>query len=201
MITWATRIDVFKKAYAKYPASWPTLVQEQDRDVIYATWVLGQDYRNKTQLYGAYPPDYVKRITTLFPDRQSTLHCFSGVLPEGEDYWRLDLVNRTGDTADKGFVQGSVYDVASIFKRIEFDLIVADPPYSEADAVKYDTPMVKRIEAMAALAKVTMKGGHLVWLDQTWPIHSKEQWVTVGRITVIRSTNHRVRLASIFQRV
>lgn len=201
MITMGARVEHFKKVYEKYPASQPHLVQEQGRDVIYATWVLGQDYRNKTQLYGAYPPDYVNRVNALFPDRQSTLHCFSGVLPASEEYWRLDLVNRTGDGEDQGFKEGTVYEAVNIFGRRAFDLIVADPPYTELDAERYETPMVHRKNALNALAETTEIGGHLVWLDIVWPMHRKEIWVTVGRITVIRSTNHRVRLATIFERV
>jgi hypothetical protein len=39
-----------------------------------------------------------------------------------------------------------------------------------------------------------------VWLDQVWPMHRKDEWRTVGRILLQRSTNHRVRLVSIFER-
>ncbi|MND07635.1 hypothetical protein D3C83_297470 [compost metagenome] len=53
---------------------------------------------------------------------------------------------------------------------------------------------------MAAIARVTIVGGHLVWLDTTWPMHRKAEWRTVGRITIVRSTNHRVRMISIFER-
>lgn len=48
--------------------------------------------------------------------------------------------------------------------------------------------------------KVTKPGGHLVWLDVCWPMHRKVEWVTVGRIAIVRSTNHRVRMATIFER-
>lgn len=41
----------------------------------------------------------------------------------------------------------------------------------------------------------------LVWLDVVWPMFRKSEWRTVGRITVIRSTNHRARIATIFERV
>lgn len=193
------RVDHFKKVYRKFPASHPWLVREQDRDVIYAIWVLGQDYRNKTRLYGAYPPDYVKRIEALFPDAESTLHAFSGSLPSG-NYHRIDLIDRVS-AYDGKFTSGDVCDAFDLYGPNAFDLIVADPPYSDDDAVKYETPMVNRLKAMAALATVIVRGGHLVWLDTMWPIHSKESWVTVGRIPVIRSTNHRVRLCSIFERV
>lgn len=58
-----------------------------------------------------------------------------------------------------------------------------------------------RGKATRALAEVVPVGGYMAWLDTVWPMHSKACWVTVGRITVIRSTNHRVRLCSIFERV
>lgn len=193
------RALAYQFAYRKYPASWPYPVTEQGRDVLYAIWVLGQDYRNKTTLYGAYPPDYVNRVNALFPDKTNVLHCFSGSLPSG-DYHRLDLIDRTED-GDGQFTTGSVYDVFSLYGPETFDLIVADPPYSDEDALKYKTEMINRLRAMAALATVVTQGGHLVWLDTVWPIHSKETWVTVGRIPIIRSTNHRVRLCSIFERV
>lgn len=199
MLTFIDRVDHYKKIYRKYPASYPWLVREQDRDVLYAIWVMGQDYRNKTKLYGAYPPDYVNRINALFPEKRNVLHAFSGSLPPG-DYHRVDLIDRV-DVQDPLFVQGDVCDVFQFYGRRSFDLIVADPPYSDDDATKYDTPMVNRLKAMHALSTVILRGGHLVWLDTTWPIHSKEQWVTVGRIPIIRSTNHRVRLCTIFERV
>jgi hypothetical protein len=192
------RIDAYKNAYMKWPASWPHFVYEQDRDVLYATWIIGNDYRNASTLYGAYPRGYVERIMALFPDKQQILHVFSGSVPAGP-YTRLDLVNRTDN--DMGFLQGDVYQVGHLFPNFhQFDLILADPPYTPADALKYKTPMVNRVRAMSALSDIMVIGGHLVWLDTVWPMHSKTQWVTVGRITVIRSTAHRVRVAHIFER-
>lgn len=60
--------------------------------------------------------------------------------------------------------------------------------------------MVNRRAVLAALANITVEGGHLVWLDTVWPMHRKAQWRTVGRIALTRSTNHRVRDISIFER-
>jgi hypothetical protein len=34
-----------------------------------------------------------------------------------------------------------------------------------------------------------------------WPMHRKDEWRTVGRIMLVRSTNHRVRCVTIFERV
>ena len=83
----------------------------------------------------------------------------------------------------------------------QFPLVIADPPYSAEDAKRYGTPMVNRVKALDALAAVVPVGGHLVWLDTAWPMHSKQQWLTVGLIAIVRSTNHRVRLLSVFERV
>lgn len=203
-LTMAQRAAKFALAFPKYPASWPRVVKERGRDVLYATWVLGNDYRNKTEFYGAYPPSYLERAMALFPEMQAseTLHAFSGALPSGE-YFRLDL-----DLKDeyRPEMRGNVKDARALVDRVlsphhTFQMIYADPPYSEADAKQYGTAMVNRRLATAALAEVTRVGGYLAWLDTVWPIHRKTQWVTVGRILVQRSTNHRVRVLTIFERV
>ncbi len=35
---------------------------------MYGTWLLGNDYRNRSSFYGAYPPGFLKRLAALFPD-------------------------------------------------------------------------------------------------------------------------------------
>lgn len=208
MLTLAERIEAFKRAYAKYPAAWPWLTREQDRDVLYAVWVIGNDYRNKTKYYGSYPPGFLERVMALFADvvveynhfeHAGILHAFSGSLGRGSTYTTLDI----NPAVQPNYV-GSVYDVATIFQTAIvgpiFKLVVADPPYSSKDAEQYSTPMINRYRATKALAAVTKPGGYLVWLDTCWPMHSKEQWLTVGRILVQRSTNHRARVLSIFER-
>lgn len=193
MLRLAQRVDRFRLAFPKWPASWPWLVREQDRDVIYGVWCVGQDYRNKTKFYGSFPPRFLDRVLALFPDVEpsSVLHVFSGSLPAGP-YTRCD-------SKQAAELSCSVYDLPSA-TRARFDLVIADPPYSSADAAQYGTPMINRGRAMRAIAAVTFPGGFLAWLDTCWPIHSKSQWLTVGRILVQRSTNHRARVLSIFER-
>lgn len=193
-MTIADRIVAFSQAYPKWPASWPHLVNERGRDVLYATWLIGNDYRNASKFYGSYPPGYLQRAMALFPEpQQRVLHVFSGSLPKGP-YRRCDI-------RQPAELRCSVYDLPGYFLvGEECDLVLADPPYSAADAAKYETGMVDRRRAMAALAQVTRVGGHLVWLDTVWPMHRKAEWLTVGRIAIVRSTNHRVRMATIFKR-
>lgn len=196
-MTLLDRIDAYKKAYPKHPASWPWLTEEDGRSVLYAIWVVGNDYRNKTTYYGAYPPRFLDHVMALFPDMapEDVLHVFSGSLPEGP-YTRVDV-----NPMLKPDVVGSVYDVAQLFGARRFKLQIADPPYSDDDAVKYGTVMVDRYKVTQALASVAPVGGYLAWLDCVWPMHTKAQWVTVGRIFLQRATNHRVRVVSLFERV
>jgi methylase of polypeptide subunit release factors len=131
----------------------------------------------------------------LFPEAGSdVLHVFSGALPAGP-YVRLDLHESRG--AD---IVGNVYDVRAIFGERRFRLIVADTPYTPADCKRYDVPMVNKRRAIAALAEVAAPGAFLAWLDTSWPQHRKSQWKTVGRILIQRSTNHRVRVLTLFER-
>jgi len=194
-MTLVERADAFKRTYAKWPASWPWLVREQDRDVLYGVWVIGNDYRNKTRYYGAFPHGLLERIMALFPDAMDgrrILHVFSGSLPAGP-YQRCDLVQPAE-------FQCSVHELPARI-AMGFQLVNADPPYSAEDAIQYNTQMVDRGRCTRSLAQVVEDGGHLVWLDTCWPMHRKAEWVTVGRILIQRSTNHRARVLSIFERV
>lgn len=216
-MTLQERCESFAGRFPKWPAAWPRVVRESSRDVLYATWVLGNDYRNKTKYYGAYPPGYLARIDALFPDvchetnqiaptpdaQWPVLHMFAGSLPPGP-YLRVDT-RFDQDAHVMPDLRGSVYNISYLRGGSEacnwlFSLVLADPPYSAADADQYGTGSVDKRRATAALAQVTRVGGHLVWLDTCWPMHRKAEWLTVGRIAIIRSTNHRVRMATIFER-
>jgi hypothetical protein len=226
-LTLRDRADAYARAFPDFPASHLQIVQEQGRDVLYGIWLLGNDYRTRSTLYGAYPRGYLDRVMALFPDAgDAILHAFSGALPPGP-YSRVDVVDRRG-VPDARFHQVDVCALAAYPEWTgRFALVCADPPYSDADADRYGTRMVDRRRAMAALARVTAPGRFLVWLDCVWPMHRKDTWQTVGRVLLdelvddvplaedampedswqvagriglVRSTNHRVRLVSIFER-
>jgi hypothetical protein len=178
------------------PASHLQLVTEGGRDVAYGRWLIGNDYKARTAYYGAYPPRFLARVAALFPDvqgRDQVLHVFSGSLPAGE-YTRCDVNPENGAEL--------VCDVLKLPRLVPrcWRLVIADPPYSAADATFYGTRMVDRRKVLAALADIVVAGGHLAWLDQVWPMHRGDQWATVARIAITRATNHRVRDLTIFQR-
>jgi hypothetical protein len=203
-MTLADRADAYRAAFPDRPASWLVVVEERGGPCLYGRWVLGADYRNRTTFYGTFPPGLLDRMMALFPDvpiaptaRSRVLHAFAGALPPGP-YVRLDVVRDADRQPD---VQGDVLDVARLFGTRTFDLVVADPPYSREDATYYATPMVARRKVTAALAEVTRPGGFLCWVDCVWPMFRKTEWRTIGRIAITRSTNHRLRDLTIFERV
>ncbi len=159
---------------------------------ISACWILGNDYKG-SGYYGSYPPTYLKRIGTMYPDCKDILHLFSGSLPKSDSYTRFDI----HEGAD---VVGDGNKLSIYFKPDTFDIIYADPPYSQEDAERYGSCLVNRNKVVEECRLVLKQEGHLVWMDQVLPMFSKEKWVWYGVINIIRSTNHRVRNVFLFQK-
>lgn len=163
---------------------------------IVGTMIMGNDYRVKSAYYGGYPAGYLKRIKALFPDKQNTLHLFSG---------KVDTAAFPGKTVDINAENSPDYvDDAQTLLKVplsEFDLVLADPPYSVEDCDHYQTSMIKRNVVMRALGDRLNPGTHVVWLDQVLPMFRKEQLSIVGVIGCVKSTNHRFRVVTIFERV
>lgn len=161
---------------------------------IVGTWIMGNNYKVKSGYYGGYPHGYLKRITALFPDRKRVLHLFSGQVA-------LDIM--PGDTVDINPTANPTYvDDAQSLHNVplhQYDLVLADPPYSVEDAEHYQTSMVKRNLVMRALGELPA-GAYVVWLDQVLPMYRKDVFDLVGVIGMVKSTNHRFRVVTIFQR-
>ena len=60
--------------------------------------------------------------------------------------------------------------------------------------------MVKRNKVLKECVKVLKSEGHLVWLDQVLPMYRKNELETVGYIGMVKSTNHRFRVITFFQK-
>lgn len=203
----------------------PPLVFGGDSGMVTGTWMIGACYKNPNPLYGAYPRGYLGRVHAMFPSAKRILHAFSGGLcgqtaeepavvaamrafPESDVVGpeEVELVDMHGPESGRYPTwKGDILDypaAALSTKGFEpFDLILADPPYSADDAAKYDCPPVNRGKVIHALREIAAKGANLVWLDQVWPMHRKTDWQTWGTIGLIRSTNHRVRMVTIFEAV
>ena len=161
---------------------------------VVGTWIMGNDYRVQTGYYGGYPAGYLRRIRALFPDKRRVLHVFSG---------KVDLSALPGDSVDvNANLAPTFVDDAQTLLRVpleDYDLILADPPYSVDDAERYQTTMVKRNLVMRALQRVTVDT-HIVWLDQVLPMYRKDSFHIEAVIGMVKSTNHRFRVVTIFRK-
>jgi hypothetical protein len=183
------RIDNYRSVMTKFPTALFTCGEQ-----LLGIWVLGNDYHVQSGFYGGYPPTYLKRIKALFPEKRRVLHLFSG---------KVDLDILPGDTCDINaeFNPTFVDDAQSLEKvPIEnYDLILVDPPYSIEDAERYQTSMVKRNKVLKTLQRCK-PGTHIVWLDQVLPVYRKDFFAAEGYIGMVKSTNHRFRVVTIFCR-
>jgi hypothetical protein len=157
------------------------------------TWIMGNNYCVGSEYYGGYPAGYLRRIKALFPDKRRVLHLFSG---------KVDKSVLPGATVDLNpDLTPDYVDDAQTLEHVpleSFDLVLADPPYSIEDAERYQTTIVKRNKVMQALGGRLPLGCHVVWLDQVLPMYRKDQFSIEAVIGMVKSTNHRFRVVTIF---
>lgn len=180
----------YSKAYPNYPK----LIV--DKGWLYGIWIAGNRYKSAHQFYGEYPGGFLKRLGALFPDAKVVLHAFSGMVEKGTfpnaHEYKIDI---NPDLSPD--IIGNVEDFST---TLQFDLILADPPYTKDDAVKYGYPLPNKKKCVENLAKHLCSGGYLCWLDTLLPMHKSTLLLFIGTIGVIQSGNHRIRLLSIFRR-
>jgi hypothetical protein len=191
------RVQSYNFAYPKYPK----LVC--DKGWIYGVWVIGNYYKG-SGFYGSYPPSYVDRVRSLFPEmvynmEKIKVHLFSGSVPKEEGWLRIDIRSFCG--VEGGYKPDILADIHQIpLKNSAVDFIMADPPYTNQDAFRYGVEMINRFNVIKQCAIILKPGGFLVWLDTVFPMYRKAELKLIGTIGLIRSTNHRTRTVFIFQR-
>ena len=176
------RINNYNKTFPNYP---PSLFLSHNQ--IIGLWVMGQNYKTKSSLYGAYPHGYLDRIYSLFPKTDKTLHLFSGSIEDDCDC--VDLHNGI-DAETMGDILPNNY----------YTLILSDPPYSIEDCDHYGCCMIKRNNVFKECYKILKKDGILIWLDQVLPNYKKIEFDIIARIGMVKSTNHRFRVITIFKK-
>ena len=189
-MNWTERIENYRRE-SGFPVS--MAIGEDGR--MFGTFTLGNDYRSKQGYHGEYPPNYLRRMKALFPDKNAVLHLFSG---------KVDTVAMPGDTVDLNpDLHPTWLDDAQTLVKVPleyYDLIMCDPPYTSEDADHYGTTMVKRGKVMKALTRC-LPGTHLAVLDQAWWMYDKTLWEFEAEIGMRRSTNHRFRVVTIWRRL
>lgn len=190
-MTLQDRIDSYHKL-TKFPTSlW---IGGDGR--ICGIWIMGNSYRVKSKFYGGYPHGYLRRVKALFPDKQKVLHLFAG---------RVDTEIFPGTTVDiNPKLNPDIVDDAHSLTKVpleKFDLVLADPAYSTEDTVHYGVPMVNRNTVIRRLSERLASGTHVVWLDQVLPMYAKKDFATVAHIGMVKSTNHRFRVITVFKKL
>ena len=191
----AGRAAAYARAFPQFPGSHFHAAGRTQQ----ALWVLGNNYRG-TGYYGAYPGGLLRRLWALYPDAARAVHVCSGSLPPQTRGVRVDLRHAipVGDGVVRPDVVGDVQ--ALPFVDGAFDLALADIPYGARHAERYGTPMPSRRRVVAAVRRALAARGQLSWLDTKLPMYRKDQWLLWGLVVVVVSTNHDVRLLSLFER-
>lgn len=191
VLSWPDRIASYERV-TKFPKS---LFSAGDGRVV-GLWIMGNDYRVKSKFYGGYPAGYLRRVKALFPDKQRVLHLFSG---------KVDTAAFPGTTVDiNANLNPDIVDDCHTLEKVPletFDLVLADPAYSQEDTVHYGTPMVNRNLVIRALSERLSKGCFVVWLDQVLPMYRKDTFSVDAHIGMVKSTNHRFRVITVFRKL
>lgn len=190
-MNWAERIENYASETG-YPEA---LFIGGDGRVV-GTWIMGNDYRVKSSYYGGYPAGYLKRIKSLFPDKNNVLHLFSGLVDTS--IFPGKRVDINADT-NPDYVDDA--QRLTLVPLELFDLVLSDPPYSAEDCDHYKTSMIKRNVVMQQLGGRLQAGAHVVWLDQVLPMYRKDQFSLDAVIGMVKSTNHRFRVITIFNKI
>lgn len=190
-LTWADRI-----ANYEHVTGFPKALFHSGDGRVVGLWVMGNDYRVKSKFYGGYPAGYLRRIKALFPDKKEVLHLFAG---------KVDTAAFPGKTVDiRPDLKPDYLDDAHTLTKVPltiFDLVMADPAYSKEDTLHYGTPMIQRNRVMRTLGKGLSSGCHIVWLDQVLPMYRKDEFAVDAYIGMVKSTNHRFRVITIFRKL
>lgn len=181
--------------YSKEFPNYPKLVS--DKGWLYGSWMIGNYYKRKHQYYGEYPPSYLRRIHSLFPESKKVLHLFSGAIEKGlwEEETTVDIIEELSPD-----ILCNAEELSKIITIPRYDLAIADPPY-EQNWMKYGTKPINKRIVLHELAKIVKKGGFLVWLDTRVPIYTKREWDFFGTILLYTGTNRIVRIVALFRRI
>lgn len=189
-MNWHDRIENYVRE-----TGFPTSLFAATDGRIVGTWIMGNNYQVRSAYYGGYPAGYLRRVKTLFPDKNRVLHLFSG---------KVDLAMMPGDTVDVNpeLAPTFIVDAAdlSAVPLEHYDLVLADPPYSAEDAIHYGVAMINRNAVLRQLNRLPA-GAHVVWLDQVLPMYRKDMFCMEAVIGMVKSTNHRFRVIVVFRKL
>lgn len=161
------------------------------RKWIYGLWYCGTSWQ-KAVYWGQYPSTFVKRVMAMVGSARLLHLCCGRCRIPGAvnvDNQLLPEVNVLADVEDLPF------------KRESFDVVLIDPPYSEADAQRYKQKRLLRAsKVLQECHRVLMPGGYVFWLDERYPSYRRTNWKLVGLVGIVTGFERRTRVLSILMK-
>ncbi len=173
-------------------------------------WILA---RPKVKYYGAYPNGFLERARALLgvSPYDPILHVCGGLArqypakPRG--FGPFDKTLDLDPALDPDFVQAATDELPwmhAIPCDVKWPALIADPPYTEADAAKYGPgaaafPAANLI--LRRMLEVVRPGGRVGMLHYVLPQPPREGVKFVACVGVIVGYNNRMRVFSVFERL
>lgn len=170
-------------------------------------WVLA---RPKVKYYGAYPGGFLERARNLLgvSINDAVLHVCSGMVRD-YPYRGFGDSDRTLDL-DPELMPDYCQDARAPFPTqdnipfILWDAVLADPPYTEADAEHYE-PGAKLMPSPGKILKNALEvvriGGKVGILHYKSPPPPKGKAKLVAWVGVVMGHNNNIRLFSVYERL
>jgi SAM-dependent methyltransferase len=172
---------------------WPITVT--DKGWVYGVWYCGTP-RRPAVLHGQYPSTFLARALALFPEAGCVLHVPSGSVSRAPGQITVD---RVVDNVRRPAIQA---DAAALpFADRSFDLILADPPYSAADATRYGCSPWPQQAAMREFHRLLVPGGWLGYLHTAYPAYRRDRWKLGGLIAVVTGFQRATRIFALLRRL
>jgi SAM-dependent methyltransferase len=178
-------VDNCNRTHRRYP------ITVRDKNWIYGVWYCGTAF-TKVKLHGQYPPTFLKRALSLFPQANDVLHC-----PSGTIVGHGVTVDRVVDEVRRPMVQADARSLP--FADSSFDLFLSDPPYTSEDSLRYGCPPFPLHAMMREAKRVLRPDGYLGVLHTYYPSYRRKEWQLVGLIAVVTGFQRATRMFSIFK--
>lgn len=169
-------------------------------------WILA---RPKVKYYGAYPNGFLERARMLLGVHRTdpVLHVCGGRAKSYPAWLKLcpnDYTLDLNGTLATDFAQDARDPLPKCPTPMErpWPALIADPPYTEADTVKYDVSAADMPQPNALLRNMldaVEDGGRVGMLHYVWPqppVYAK----SIACIGVIVGFNNRMRVFSVFEK-
>ncbi|MFA4972139.1 MAG: hypothetical protein WC683_05970 [bacterium] len=152
--------------------------------------------RSKVKYYGAYPSGFLRRAKWLMPG--GMLHLFGGHAADDPFFGPQD------ETVDTEPMTRPTYlnDVMNFGSGVVgYQAVLADPPYTEADAAHYgDLPCPNPNEVIKVAWGLTVPGGRCGLLHYVVPRPPDKSAILVAVCGVMVGFGNRIRVLTVFEK-